>query len=105
MSPIETDGDFCKLKQLTDLKRGQSTAFNVTLKNISSQLDATHETFTKNRQLIKNITSSSLLNGSIEGTKHKLNEQHMVIVTGETLFTVIQIEFKIRIKKRNPIRK
>ncbi|WP_420806425.1 transposase [Secundilactobacillus collinoides] len=65
-------------------------------------------TFIKNRKLIQNMTSSTLSNGPIEGVNQKI-KQIKGIAYGyrnwKNYVFRIQIEFKIRVKKRNLFRK
>lgn len=78
------------------------------VENVSPQLMTSIKTFIKNKKLIENMMSGSLSNGPIEGINRKIkqikrtaygykNWQHFIYR--------IQIEFKIKIQKKNPIRK
>lgn len=78
------------------------------VENVSPQLMKSIRTFIKNKKLIENMMSGSLSNGPVEGINRKIkqikrtsygykNWQHFIYR--------IQIEFKIKVEKKNPIRK
>lgn len=78
------------------------------VEDVSPQLFTTIKTFIKNRQLIKNMTNSRLSNGPIEGVNRKIKQIKRTAYgyrNWQNFIYRIQIEFKIRVKKRNPIRK
>ena len=86
-------------------------AFTATLdevENVSPQLFTTIKTFIKNKKLIQNMTSSTLSNGPIEGVNRKIKQIKRTAYgyrNWKNFVFRIQIEFKIRLKKRNPVRK
>ncbi|WP_440971461.1 ISL3 family transposase [Pediococcus pentosaceus] len=86
-------------------------AFTATLdevENVSPQLFTTIKTFIKNKKLIQNMTSSTLFNGPIEGVNRKIKQIKRTAYgyrNWKNFVFRIQIEFKIRVKKRNPVRK
>lgn len=78
------------------------------VENISPQLTTTVKTFIKNKQLIKNMDTGKLSNGPIEGTNRKIKQIKRTAYgykNWEHFIFRIQIEFKIKIQKKNPIRK
>ncbi|AVK62550.1 ISL3 family transposase [Lactobacillus sp. CBA3605] len=78
------------------------------VENVSPQLLQTIKTFIKNKQFIKNMTECSLSNGPIEGVNRKIKQIKRTAYGYRNWMNFnyrIQIEFKIKIKKRSPIRK
>ncbi|QMU09087.1 transposase [Levilactobacillus suantsaii] len=62
----------------------------------------------RNRQLIKNMPNSSLSNGPIEGINRNIKQIKRTADgyrNWQSFSYHIQLEFKIRLKKRNPTRK
>ncbi|WP_341779380.1 ISL3 family transposase [Levilactobacillus sp. HBUAS70063] len=78
------------------------------VENVSPQLEETIKTFIRKKTFIQNMMSCALSNGPIEGINRRIKQ---IKRTGYgyknwTHFIYrIQVEFKIRVKKRNPIRK
>ncbi|OOV23793.1 hypothetical protein LG101_10370 [Levilactobacillus brevis] len=65
-------------------------------------------TICQNKKLIQNMTSSTLSNGPIEGVNRKIKQIKRTAYgyrNWKNFVFRIQIEFKIRLKKRNPVRK
>ncbi|WP_318767169.1 ISL3 family transposase [Lactiplantibacillus carotarum] len=87
------------------------TAFITVLgkvENVSSQLMITIKTFIHNKQLIENMTNGFLSNGPIEGVNRKIKQIKRTAYgyrNWQNFIYRIQISFKIKIEKENPIRK
>ena len=78
------------------------------IKNVSPQLMTNIKSFIKNRQLIKNMTTGRLSNGPVEGVNRKIKQIKRTAYgykNWQNFIYRIQIEFKIKIEKKNPIRK
>ena len=78
------------------------------VENISPQLMTNIKSFIKNRQLIKNMTTGRLSNGPVEGVNRKIKQIKRTAYgykNWQNFIYRIQIEFKIKIEKKNPIRK
>ncbi|WP_187332632.1 transposase, partial [Lactiplantibacillus plantarum] len=78
------------------------------VENVSPQLMTNIKSFIKNRQLIKNMTTGRLSNGPVEGVNRKIKQIKRTAYgykNWQNFIYRIQIEFKIKIEKKNPIRK
>lgn len=78
------------------------------VENVSPQLSQTVKTFIKNKQLIENMDMGSLSNGPIEGINRKIKQIKRTAYgykNWEHFIFRIRIEFKIKVQKKNPIRK
>ncbi|KRL97059.1 transposase [Levilactobacillus hammesii DSM 16381] len=78
------------------------------VENVSPQLLTTIKTFIQRRQLIQNMTQCSISNGPIEGVNRKIKQIKRTAYGYRNWLNFIyriQIEFKIKVQKRGPIRK
>ena len=78
------------------------------VENVSPQLLTTIKTFIQKKQFIQNMTNCSISNGPIEGVNRKIKQIKRTAYGYRNWINFsyrIQIEFKIRIQKRGPIRK
>lgn len=78
------------------------------VENVSPQLLTTIKTFIQRRQLIQNMTQCSISNGPIEGVNRKIKQIKRTAYGYRNCLNFIyriQIEFKIKVQKRGPIRK
>jgi len=78
------------------------------VENVSPQLLTTIKTFIQRKQLIQNMTQCSISNGPIEGVNRKIKQIKRTAYGYRNWLNFIyriQIEFKIKVKKRGPIRK
>ncbi|MGA3272710.1 transposase, partial [Lactiplantibacillus pentosus] len=92
--------------QKRDYRSFEAALGNV--ENVSPQLMTNIKSFIKNRQLIKNMTTGRLSNGPIEGVNRKIKQIKRTAYgykNWQNFIYRIQIEFKIKIEKKNPIRK
>ncbi|MFC6289368.1 transposase, partial [Levilactobacillus angrenensis] len=68
----------------------------------------TIKTFIQRKQLIQNMTQCSISNGPIEGVNRKIKQIKRTAYGYRNWLNFsyrIQIEFKIKVQKRGPIRK
>jgi len=63
------------------------------------------ETFIKDKQLIENMDTGDLSNCPIEGINRKIKRMAYDYKNWEYFIFWIRIEFKIKVQKKNPIRK
>ena len=78
------------------------------VEDVSPQLFSTIKTLIRNKKLIENMTNCRLSNGPIEGVNRKIKQIKRTAYgfrNWRNFVYRIQIEFKIRIEKRSPIRK
>ncbi len=78
------------------------------VENVSPQLMTTIKTFIHNKQLIANMASGNLSNGPIEGVNRKIKQIKRTAYgyrNWQNFIYRIQVSFKIKITKKNPIRK
>jgi len=78
------------------------------VENVSPQLLTTIKTFIQRKQLIQNMTQCSISNGPIEGVNRKIKQIKRTAYGYRNWLNFIyriQIEFKIKVQKRGPIRK
>ncbi|WP_162257437.1 transposase, partial [Levilactobacillus senmaizukei] len=78
------------------------------VEDVSSQLFSTIKTLIHNKNLIRNMAKCHLSNGPIEGVNRKIKQIKRTAYgfrNWKNFVYRIQIEFKIGIEKRSPIRK
>ena len=78
------------------------------VENVSPQLTTNIKTFIHNKHLIENMDNGRLSNGPVEGINRKIKQIKRTAYgykNWQNFIFRIQIEFKIKIQKKNPIRK
>lgn len=78
------------------------------VENVSPQLLTTIKTFIQKKRFIQNMTNCSISNGPIEGVNRKIKQIRRTAYGYRNWVNFIyriQIEFKIKVTKRGPIRK